>query len=236
MATSIDHRRRLGDPIVVRSPRIRRAPPFAPGPSVYPAPVSVPGSPARWLGCAALALAASGVLASFGAGVSEAAPPCPKPPTTCRVKVEGLPAAVLVSGDYSLRVGDRQYNLDASELEVELDAPARASLRGPAFVGATTLEPEACAEGPVALQARPKPAKLELISTAELELLAVECVDGCSFGPLPATKLPPVSIARGEVSRRVQLSFRAAGYVAMKQSYVLTPGENRLVVRLEPLR
>ncbi|EDM73677.1 hypothetical protein PPSIR1_27113 [Plesiocystis pacifica SIR-1] len=45
-----------------------------------------------------------------------------------------------------------------------------------------------------------------------------------------------MSIARGEVSRRVRLSFRAAGYVAMEQSYVLTPGENRLVVRLEPLR
>ncbi len=148
----------------------------------------------------------------------------PSPPT-CVVRVEGMPVSLL---RHHVVVVGRERREAARTVEVAR-WDGEALLVGPRYTGASTL-PNRC-EDPVVLQARPKPARVEL--THMPPNAVVSCIDCPGIDPhanFLVSNLPPMVMTAWAME--VTFWVRAHGYESRHEVIVLHPGQNSVHVPL----
>lgn len=159
---------------------------------------------------------------------------------TCTVRVTGAPVAQLTH--HGLQVAGKRIAYDATKkayLVSLMTDRARATLVGKRWEGSATLDGRACAEQPVVLTARAKPAKIifrDLPAGVAPAEVTVRCLEGCSeqgFSDRWATKVP-----YGSDRTTVRLLLTAANdgtTYRVEREFRLFPGPNEHDARLKPI-
>ena len=160
------------------------------------------------------------------------------PPARCQVKVTGIPPAQ--RHFYALRVHlGPKVQLDPKTGIARLTVPPeglRLDLAGPRhnsrYTGGLRLDPKDCRDGPVVLEAHPRPARLEFLDLKSgQDELVVSCVKGCSAKRRQWKKFR-IPLGRGESSITVTLRLEAPGHLPRDVVYRLQPGRNAVRAKL----
>ncbi|EDM79046.1 serine/threonine protein kinase [Plesiocystis pacifica SIR-1] len=164
--------------------------------------------------------------------------PSTSTPFSCTVRIDGLPAAVLAGGDYSLDVGGVTKSLPSSgEIVLNLDKRTKVELKGTSYEGGLYLDAEPCQkEGKLLLRARTKPATLDFQAGAiPLDELGVTCTSGCNERDEVASQFPALPFPKDQTEMNVTLVFKAKHYRELSREFQLYPGRNKVLVSLEPI-
>ncbi len=176
-----------------------------------------------------------GAVGPSGTGGGATRPPRDRP--NCRIRVDGLPAAVLAGGDYSLSIAGTHRGLPTSgELKISTVGKTKVSLIGDSYSGVIYVDEEHCKSGTQVLRARTRPAVLNFQAGAiPLEELSVTCKSGCSVRDRPASSFPSLPFPKNSTEMVVVLVFRSKHYSKREEEIRLYPGKNKVVVSLQKL-